>query len=116
MNKPSPFDTLRDIAADLWRKLADNLRAVRVPGQAKADSNVPDPGTRRRNTFLLYLLFAVATLYLAQGYREVRQEEIPYSDFLKLVEEQKIDRAVVTDQVISGTLKPKSPGEEARSS
>ncbi|MCU0736622.1 MAG: ATP-dependent metallopeptidase FtsH/Yme1/Tma family protein, partial [Methylotetracoccus sp.] len=88
------------------------MRAVRVPGQAKADSNVPDPGTRRRNTFLLYLLFAIATLYLAQGYREVRQEEIPYSEFLKLVEEQKIDRAVVTDQVISGTLKPKSPGEE----
>ncbi len=112
MNKPPLLDSLRDLAADLWRRLADRMREVRLPGTGKSGSSESEPGNRLRNTMLLYFLIAVVTLYLAQGYREVRQEEIPYSEFLRLVDEQKIDKAVVTEQVISGTLKPETPGEE----
>ncbi|WNV06792.1 ATP-dependent zinc metalloprotease FtsH [Candidatus Methylospira mobilis] len=45
-------------------------------------------------------------LYFWQGYQEARQQEIPYSLFLQYVNEQRIQEAVVTEQVIFGTLKP----------
>lgn len=107
MNKSSLSDLMRELAAGLWRRCAQWLREVRQSGAVR-----PGPGSRPRATVLLYLLIAVATLYLAQGYRDARQEEIPYSEFLKLVDDQKVERATVTDQVISGTLKPQAPGQE----
>jgi len=54
--------------------------------------------------FWLYVIFIVISFQVYQGYRQVRQEEIPYSEFLTYVREHKVSEAVVTDRVITGTL------------
>jgi len=117
MNKHSFLDSLREAATGMWRKLAESLRASGLTGKPQVEINPPDEAQirRKRNANLVfYTLLAIAVLYLWQSYQAVRQDEIPYSEFLKYVETQQIDEALVTDQMISGTLKPKSPGEAPR--
>ncbi len=58
------------------------------------------------------MLFAV--LYLWNGISEMCQEEIPYIRFLQLLKEQKIEDAVVTEQVITGTPKPETADQPVR--
>ncbi|BCO10559.1 ATP-dependent zinc metalloprotease FtsH [Desulfolithobacter dissulfuricans] len=55
-------------------------------------------------TFLLYLIFIMVSFQLYQGYQQVKQEEIPYSQFLEYVNNGQVAEAVVTDKVITGTL------------
>ncbi|RTZ99889.1 MAG: cell division protein FtsH, partial [Deltaproteobacteria bacterium] len=58
-------------------------------------------------TFWLYILFILISLQFYQVYKQARQEEIPYSQFLTYVKKHEVAEAVVTDRVISGTLKLK---------
>ncbi len=110
---PSTNKLLKN-AQDLWQKLLDSLKAANPLGKPDVEINPPGNGQgRRRNQLFLYLVLILSTLYLWQGYQEVRQDEIPYSEFLKYVKEQRIEDAVVTEQVITGTLKP-AAGEERR--
>ncbi len=60
-------------------------------------------------TLLAYVLFLLASLYLWQDVQQTRQEEIPYSQFLQHVEKKEVADAVVTEQLISGTLTLKDP-------
>ncbi len=55
-------------------------------------------------TFWVYLVFILVSLQFWQGYRQIRQEEIPYSEFLQHVDRQEVTQAVITDRYISGTL------------
>ncbi|CAL1239106.1 ATP-dependent zinc metalloprotease FtsH [Candidatus Methylocalor cossyra] len=109
---PNSFlDAIRKAAQESWRRLQDLFRGNGPLGSPEVEIKRPnDGGQRRRNTVLLYLALILATLYLVQGYREVRQDEIPYSEFLKYVQEERVEDAVITDQVISGYLKPTTPG------
>ncbi len=59
--------------------------------------------------FLLYALFMLGLLYLWQWSAEGAREEIPYSEFLKYVEQKKVEEALVTDRLIVGTLKEQDP-------
>jgi ATP-dependent Zn protease len=58
-------------------------------------------------TLLMYLLFILLSFQFWQGYQQTKREEIPFSQFLQYVEKKQIQEAVVTDKVISGTLKIK---------
>lgn len=60
-----------------------------------------DPGF----TFWLYLLFVLVSFQLYQDYKQVKQEEIPYSQFLTYVQNHEVAEAEVTDKVITGTLR-----------
>ncbi len=55
--------------------------------------------------FWLYLIFILFSMQIYHNYKVVQREEIPYSQFLSYVREHKIDEAVVTDKVITGTLR-----------
>ncbi len=55
-------------------------------------------------TFWVYLVFILVSLQFWQGFRQIRQEEIPYSEFLQHVDRQEVTQAVITDRYISGTL------------
>jgi cell division protease FtsH len=79
------------------------------------DSNKPDIEINRSSkekfwqnpgfNFWLYLLFVLISFQLYQDYQQVRQEEIPYSEFLSHVRKHEVAEAVITDKVITGTLR-----------
>jgi cell division protease FtsH len=113
----SPQNPFLKTLADLWQKLQDQLKTAGLTGKPEVEINPPggeQQRRRRRNSLLLYVMLIFATLYLWQGVQEVRQDEIPYSEFLRYVQEQRVEDAVVSDQVISGYLKPAQPGGERR--
>ena len=115
MNKNSPFDALRKRANEIWRKLTESLKTGGLPGKRGGEIEPPDESRmRRRRSLILYAVLAIAALYLWQSYQIVRENEIPYSEFLKYVQERRVESAVVTEQMISGTLKPESPGAPPR--
>ena len=53
---------------------------------------------------IVYVLLMLFSFYLWQGYKESRDAEIPYSEFLQHVDEQEIKDAIITDKYITGTL------------
>lgn len=65
----------------------------------------------RAISFALLLIF---TLFLLNSVGEMQRDEIPYSQFLKLVKEAKINKAVVTERFITGVIKPEDPKESTR--
>jgi cell division protease FtsH len=120
MSKPNEKST-RDQApspapqspAEFFQKLKDNFKKYSPFSKPEVEINKPGgetgPPPRSRRSLFLYVLLVLGALYMWQGYQELRRDEIPYSEFLRYVEEQKIDQAVVTDQLITGTLKPEDP-------
>ena len=55
-------------------------------------------------TFWAYLFFILISFQFYQNYRQARQEEIPYSEFLQYLEKKEVAEAVVTDKLITGVL------------
>ena len=113
MNIPSQFDSIRKTIIDRWQKLSKSLGVANKP-----DLEVNPPKDRNnsgKREFLAYVLLLIAAIWLWQGINEIRQNEIPYSEFLKSVAEKKIDKAVVTEQAITGLLKPESSGKPPKS-
>jgi cell division protease FtsH len=110
MNKDShrpPHSQLSAQILELWHKLADGVRRLQAsgpPGDSHPPKDTEERGASRRSPWL-YLALFLAALYLWQGIQNVRQEEIPYSEFLKYAQEHRVDEVVVTDQLISGNLK-----------
>jgi len=60
---------------------------------------------KQKMMLFLGLLFILLVFWL-NGVREVEQDEIAYSQFLDLVKAAKIDKAIVTERYITGTIKP----------
>ncbi len=52
----------------------------------------------------LYIILFLSFFYLWQGFAQVSQEEMPYSEFLAHVENHEVAEATVTDKLISGVL------------
>ncbi|MEN8260037.1 MAG: ATP-dependent metallopeptidase FtsH/Yme1/Tma family protein, partial [Pseudomonadota bacterium] len=95
---------LLDIVHKGWQKLSTEKTNIEI--------NKPPSGEEQQKpwgSFVVYLLLIIGVLYLWQGFLEVRREEIPYSQFLKYVEEDRVDKAIVTERYIQGIIKPKDP-------
>jgi len=72
------------------------------------------PTMERRTQFNLgYLVFALIAMLMLQQWWQMAQtiEVVPYSEFEKLLAEQRIEEVVITDQRISGKLKAKEGGK-----
>ncbi len=79
-------------------------------GPKKPDIEVNKPAKvkfwqRRDMILVLYVLFIAAMFYLWQSSATMQQQEIPYSQFLHYLEQNQVDKAVVTQNLITGTLK-----------
>ena len=103
----------RDSLESLIRQIKELAThgAARLRRSASGDDGQPTP----RTSLIAYALLIFAALYLIQGIQQLRQEEIPYSEFLQLVDEDKLERITVTEQLITGTRKPDAahPGPNA---
>ncbi len=107
--KPAPKS-----AADYFQRLKEGLKKYTPIGKPEVEINKPEgepTPPRPRLSLFMYAILILGAFYMWQGYQELRRDEIPYSQFLKYVEEQKIDQAVVTDQLITGTLKAEDPAK-----
>ena len=99
--------TLLDWLYLAWSWLEKSLKTLLKPpaqGETKPDSTDEAPANRPIR-FWLYLLAGIFVLSLLAGGEKPLGEEIPYSQFLTLVDADKVDKAVVTQRFINGTLK-----------
>jgi len=112
MNIRALLDSIKGHVAEVWGKLG---KAPDIAKKPEMEVNPPRDGDNwNPRRFLSYFLLFLAALYLWQGISEVRQNEIPYSQFLSLVKEKKIAEALVTEQAISGVIKPEAEGKEGK--
>ncbi|MDI1231224.1 MAG: ATP-dependent zinc metalloprotease FtsH [Methylobacter sp.] len=70
-------------------------------------------GSRQRKIIYFALLFIVL-LTLLNSAQEVQRDEIPYSQFINLVKEAKIDKAIVTERFITGVIKSDDAKQPAK--
>jgi cell division protease FtsH len=63
----------------------------------------------RKGKILFFALLLILMLTFINSIQEVQRDEIPYSQFIKLVKEAKIDQAVVTERFITGVIKSDDP-------
>lgn len=89
-----------------WRWLDDKLTAFLKPAsEQNAQSNNPDEQSNKRPRTWLYILLGLFVLSLLAGGEKPHGQEIPYSQFLTLVNADKVENAVVTQRFINGSLK-----------
>lgn len=72
----------------------------------------PPPHTEKNGKLTRVILITLGVLLLLSIFNraeELQQDEISYNKFLQLVKEDKIQRAVVTEKVITGQIKPEDP-------
>lgn len=94
-----------------WLKLVGRP----VPEQPELELHKPKqekPNGTWRMIASVLLFLAIVSIF--NSFNEIRQDEIPFSQFLALVDEGKVDKAVVTERFISGSLKPEATGQASR--
>ncbi|HEY8037238.1 MAG TPA: ATP-dependent zinc metalloprotease FtsH [Methylobacter sp.] len=76
-------------------------------------SDQKGPVSKQRMIFIFVMLFILLLTFI-NSIQEVQRDEIPFSQFLKLVKESKIDKAVVSERYITGVIKSDDPQKPAR--
>ena len=112
MNLSSQLDSIRKAIVEAWAKLASNFGLAGKPDLEINPPRQKEPWGKRE--FFAYVLLLLFAIWLWQGINNLKQNEIPYSEFLRLVKEQKIDEAVVSEQNISGLTKPEAGGKAGK--
>ncbi|AEG01650.1 ATP-dependent zinc metalloprotease FtsH [Methylomonas methanica] len=98
--------TLLDWLRLAWGWLENTIGSLfNPPQQTDGKSNPPDAPPAKPARFFLYLILGIVVLSVLAGGEKPLGKEIPYSQFLSLVNDNKIDKAVVTQRFINGTLK-----------
>lgn len=67
-----------------------------------------------KGKILFFALLFVLLLTFINSIQDVQRDEIPFSRFIKLVKEAKIDKAVVTERYITGVIKSDDPTQPAK--
>jgi len=68
----------------------------------------------RRGKIIFFAMLLILMLTFINSVQEVQRDEISYSQFIKLVKEAKIDKAVVTERFITGVIKSDDPTQPAK--
>lgn len=96
---------------EVWKKILDFFQALQKKIRKNSEN---EKETDHNRAIWVYLLLIFSSLYIWQGIQEIRQDEIPYSEFLKQVREQRVEDITISDQVISGYFKSDTPGVTPR--
>ncbi len=91
--------SFKDLFDRLFR--AGNGSGTKSGAPPSATDNSPNKPAK----ILLYVLLGLLLISLITSVEERKQNEISYSQFMGYVKEAKIDKAIVTDRYITGTIK-----------
>jgi cell division protease FtsH len=67
--------------------------------------------TGKKKKLIYFALASVILILLFKTINEVKRDEIPYSKFLSLAQESRIENAIVTERLITGIIKPNDSKE-----
>ena len=87
----------------------DNHRDADKPRIEINKSSRPSFWQSPQFNLVLYLIFILLSFHFWGQYSEARRIEIPYSEFLQLLENQEVAEAIVTDRTITGRLTEPDP-------
>ena len=73
-----------------------------------------ESASAKQRKILFFVLFFILMLTFINSAQEMQRDEIPYSQFIKLAKEAKIDKAVVTERLITGVIKSDDPNQPAK--
>lgn len=81
------------------------MKNNKKPGEAKGNKKGGGLKLRRMNSSLWILLFAILAMFLAQNFFVQKEvEEIPYSRFKQLLQQQRVKEVKVFPQKILGVM------------
>jgi cell division protease FtsH len=103
------FIYLRNLLVAAWAYLSKS--------EPERELNKPQENTffgSRKGKIFFFALLLILALTFINSVQEVQHDEIPFSQFLKLVKESKIDKAVVTERFITGIIKSDDPKQPAK--
>jgi cell division protease FtsH len=99
------YKTLLDWLFLGWDWLQSSIKSLLKPPHADNSKSDDTNPPNKSNRVWLYLFLGILVLSLLAGGEKPQGQEIPYSQFLNLVNADKVDNAVVTQRFINGTLK-----------
>ena len=86
-----------------WSWLQASLESLSKP--KPGDTDKPENPDANKSRLWLYVILGIFLLSLLAGGEKPQGHEIPYSQFLGLVNADKVENAVVTQRFINGSLK-----------
>ncbi len=98
------------------KKLFNLLKAYLTKQSPDYEINKPSsakPAIFGRWPIWLIILLVVFTLSLLVNVGEMQENEIPYSQFLQNLKEDRIEKVIVTERFIIGSIKPETPEQES---
>lgn len=104
----SVFIYLKNVLIGGWRTLSkrEPERELNKPTVKSSDPKL--------GKIIFFAGLFILTLMFIRSIQDVQRDEISYSQFIKLVKDEKIDKAVVTERFITGVIKPEEPGQAAK--
>jgi cell division protease FtsH len=104
------LSTLNQLFTWLKNLLGRAMNSSTRKEQRPIDINkAPDMDSKQKRIIIFTLGF-ILLLLAFNNLQEIRQSEMPFSQFLTLIQEGKIDKVIVSEHYISGVTKPE-PGE-----
>ncbi|MEY4719658.1 MAG: hypothetical protein RL563_2276 [Pseudomonadota bacterium] len=100
------YKTSVDWLAKVWTWLQTHWQAARAKADKENQADNPDANKPR---LWLYVILGIFLLSVLAGGERPRGTEIPYSQFMTLLNADKIEEAVVTQRFINGSLKSEEP-------
>lgn len=97
------FRTVKNQTTDFIQYLS-KTQTGKNPNPTKSENN-QEPNQSPMRTILI-VLGVMVILSIFTNIQSFQQNEIPYNKFLQLVDQNKIEKAVVTEKAITGLIKP----------
>ncbi|PPD41808.1 MAG: cell division protein FtsH [Methylobacter sp.] len=113
MDKNNSVDFITALLGNVYRTLKNWLNVLFGPSSKPVANSTSNPPSNPWRIPAFVLLFFVI-LSIFNTFNAMDGDEISYSQFLNDVKSAKIDKAVVTEHYISGTIKPDKADQNPR--
>ena len=104
--------TLLNQLFEFFRNILTRILNFLTKKEQPVDLHKPADIDPKQKRIIIIALAFILLLLAVNNLQEIRQGEMPFSQFLTLVQEGKIDKVVVSEHYISGVIKPEK-GEGA---